>query len=194
VGLDRSGDGKVDLVRHLDERGEARTVRYDEDSDGRFETEVELEGGRPVKITSGGREIKPGELLHTKGLDSRVAGFARGAQGEMLLRVELRNSGGERLAVAARPSSVEFRLRSATSAGRTFTISAEVPRASEPRLVLEPGESRAIAFPVDFKPPEGAYRLRATLTYGWDESAPTGWMGSSAAEEIDFDGKVGAAR
>jgi hypothetical protein len=191
VSTDRDGDGKVDMARHLDGRGGTSSIGYDEDGDGRFETHVVFEEGRPVEIRSGGETSSPGHFFHTRGLDSVLLGFARDAGGEIHVRVRLINSSGSPLSVPGRPARVEFHMRDADADDRSLKISADVPRRSSGRVELGRGESRTLAFPVDFRVPQGAYHMRATLHFDFDENAPTGWTGRTTTGEIAFDGRVG---
>ena len=193
IAYDRSGDGRLDIAKQLGERGEARSILYDEDHDGDFDTTAHLKGGRLSVLETGGKTLSPGDLYRTRGVDGEIAGFLTDASGAVHIRMKLRNTASEAVTLPVRPAEVEFHMRG-TGGGHRMSISADVPRAPRKEVRLAPGREATVTFPVDFRLPEGRFRIRASVSYRWDEAAPLGWVGRVVTGETDFDGRVGKLR
>jgi len=189
VAYDRSGDGRMDIARQLGPRGETVAIRYDEDHDGAFDTTANMSGGKLTSLESGGRELSPGHLYHTRGLRGKLVGFFKDRAGKVHVRVKLVNSGAEAVKLPSRPTQVDFRMTDPR--GRRVTLAAEVPKARGKAVEIGAGSERTVTFPVDLKLPEGTLRVRATVHYSWNEELPLGWVGRTVTDEIGFDGRVG---
>ncbi len=194
LGTDTKGDGAIDQARRFGPRGETLAISYDTDGDGRFETVAEFDGGsggKPRSIIVNGKKLSPGHFYHTRGIESRIVGFVRDSRRTLHLKLSVKNTGAKTVKLPERPGSIEFHLRDADATNRSLSITSDVPGASGKTVELDPGAERVLTFPVDFRAPQGSYRIRATVNWEWNENRPTSWTGRSVSRPIDFDGRVG---